>query len=114
MQFRACCFTINNPTDEEVSNLKHKLSELKYAVFQYERGSEGTLHIQGYAYSQNPKRLGGWKAVTGPRAHIERARGSSEQNRQYCTKEDTRESGTEPWEHGQLPAQGRVCLSINP
>ena len=27
-------------------------------------------------------------------------------NRAYCTKEDTREPGTEPWEHGDVPRQG--------
>ena len=35
----------------------------------------------------------------------ERSRGTWEQNREYCTKAETREAG--PWEHGQHLAQGR-------
>lgn len=99
-QFRACCFTLNNPSDDEVSQLKVKLTELKYAVFQFERGESGTLHIQGYAVAANPKRFGGWKAITGARAHIEPANGTAAQNRAYCTKAEGREPGTEPWEYG--------------
>lgn len=105
-QFRSACFTLNNPTDDELSSLKVKLTELKYAIFQLERGTNGTLHVQGFASSANPKRLGGWKATFGARAHIERAAGTPAQNRLYCTKEETREPGTEPWEHGSCPAQG--------
>lgn len=106
-QFRACCFTLNNPTEQELVELKLNLSQLKYAIFQLERGENGTLHVQGYAVSATPKRLGGWKAIGGARAHIERALGNASQNRTYCTKEETRESGTEPWEHGTIPAQGQ-------
>lgn len=106
-QWRSICFTLNNPTDDEVSQLKVKLSELKYAVFQLERGESGTLHVQGYAVSATPKRLGGWKTITGARAHIERAAGTAAQNREYCTKEEGREPGIEPWEHGRMPVQGQ-------
>lgn len=114
-QFKACCFTINNPSEDEITLLKEKLSELKYAVFQLERGSNGTLHVQGYACAERPKRLGGWKAITGARAHIERALGNAQQNRDYCTKEETRDPGNTPWEHGTIPVsrQGRIASTIS-
>lgn len=102
-QFRAACFTINNPTTEELSLLDDQLRLLKYAVYQLERGENGTLHVQGYGVARKPKRLGGWKAVVGTRAHIESARGNAEQNRLYCTKEP-RESG--PFEFGTFPTPG--------
>lgn len=38
--------------------------------------------------------------VVGDRAHVEKAHGSEEQCRAYCTKEETRVSG--PWELGRL------------
>jgi len=104
-QFRAACFTLNNPLDSEIEELKKNVAELKYAVFQLERGNaEGTLHLQGYLCSAKPKRLGGWKSIIGLRAHVEAARGSAAQNRAYCTKEDTRVDG--PWEFGTIPNPG--------
>lgn len=104
-QFRAACFTLNNPLDSEIENLKKNAEQFRYLVFQLERGNaEGTLHLQGYIYSAKPKRLGGWKSVIGQRAHIEPARGSPSQNREYCTKEDTRVDG--PWEFGSMPNPG--------
>lgn len=102
-QFRAACFTINNPTPEEIQKLKDNFKDVKYAVFQLERGESGTLHVQGYCVAHKPKRIGGWKAIVGTRAHIESARGNAEQNRTYCTKEP-REDG--PFEFGTFPTPG--------
>lgn len=102
-QFRAACFTLNNPNTEELENLHNTLKDFKYAVYQLERGEQGTAHIQGYAVSAKPKRLGGWKTAIGARAHIEQARGSAQQNKDYCTKEP-REAG--PWEYGTMPHPG--------
>lgn len=103
---RSVCFTINNYTEAEVTELKSQLLEFVYAVFQRERGENGTPHIQGYVYSRNQKSLVGWKRVLGQRAHIEFARGDAVSNRVYCTKEETREPDTDPWEHGEIPRQG--------
>jgi len=106
-KFRAACFTLNNYSEEDVERIKRESSKFTYLVFQRERGVEGgTPHLQGYAYAPNPKSLAGWKTSIGARAHIEAARGSGAQNREYCTKEETREPSTEPWEFGTMPAQG--------
>ena len=55
-QFRAACFTLNNPNTEELENLHALLKDFKYAVYQLERGEQGTVHVQGYAVSAKPKR----------------------------------------------------------
>lgn len=106
-KFRAACFTLNNYTEEDVTRIEAFGRSITYLVFQRERGVEGgTPHLQGYAYAPNPKSLRGWKRNIGERAHIESARGSAGDNRKYCTKEDTREPGTEPVEVGAMPSQG--------
>jgi len=106
-KFRAACFTINNYTEEDVRHLTSEAANLTYLVFQREVGNEGgTPHLQGYAYAPNPKTLAGWKRSISQRAHIEAARGNGAQNREYCTKDETREPGTEPYEYGTLPTQG--------
>jgi len=93
MSFRNVCFTVNNPPasidwPEYVS----------YGVYQLERGSEGTLHWQGYAELSKMVKLGGLKKWL-PTAHFEKRHGSDVQARDYCMKQDgTYVDG--PWEHG--------------
>jgi len=108
-RFRAACFTLNNYTDDEVANLRLLPGggALKYLVFQFEIGENGTHHVQGYAYAKDAKSLASWKTLISPRSHIERARGTPEQCRDYCTKEETRQPGTEPFIWGELPEQGK-------
>lgn len=118
---RAVCFTINNYSVNEVKRLKENGRELKYIIFQLERGNgEGTRHIQGYAYSHNAKTLKGWKEIVGSRAHVEFSRGSVGDNKKYCSKEETRDVDAyqqpefvellgdvaKPYEFGMEPTQG--------
>ncbi len=106
-RFRAACFTLNNPTDVELAKFSTPIAGLRYFVFLRERApTTGTVHVQGYAYSNAAKSLSAWKTIFGTRAHVEGARGSPQQNRDYCTKETSREEGTEPVEWGELPNQG--------
>jgi len=101
------CFTINNYSQEELGHL-HTLvdsDEVTYLVFQEERGETGTPHIQGFVQAASRKRVNGIKAIVGTRAHVEIARGTAEQNKQYCTKEDGRFGG--PFEYGSLRAKGK-------
>ncbi|AMS38768.1 replicase [Zebra finch circovirus] len=80
-------FTLNNPTEEEVENVK-KLppSEYHYAIVGKEKGEQGTPHLQGFLHLKKKVRLNQMKQLL-PRAHFERARGSDEDNEQYCSKE---------------------------
>lgn len=93
-QYSNICFTINNPVDDTLGAIP---DWVKYAVWQVEQGESGTRHIQGYAELKSRKALSVLKEWL-PTAHIERRRGTADQARGYCMKEETRLSG--PFEHG--------------
>lgn len=95
MQSRSWCFTVNNYEEQESEDLKQ--IDCKYIVFGREVGEAGTPHLQGYVHFEKHKRLAAVKKLQ-PRAHWEPAKGSYEQNRAYCTKEDK-----EPFEKGVPP-----------
>lgn len=106
-RFRGATFTLNNYEDADIERLSGLVpARLRYLVFQRERGANGTPHLQGFGYSDRLLSLEQWREVISVRAHIERTRGSPDSNRRYCTKEDTREGGTEPYEFGDIPRQG--------
>lgn len=92
-RWRNVCFTVNNPTDAAIA----WPSNVHYGVYQLERGNNGTRHWQGYAEFSTPMRLEALKRWL-PTAHFEGRRGTKQQARDYCMKEDTRIEG--PWEHG--------------
>jgi hypothetical protein len=71
-----------------LKNLK-EYSNLKYAVYQYEMGESGTKHIQGFVIYKNSKRFANVKQDF-PTACIKEPNGSNADNRNYCTKKDTR------------------------
>lgn len=103
---RAWCLTINNPNEGYPDCLQdwYRDHNMKYLVAQKEKGAEGTEHIQLYVSFENPVSFSTVKTIfTG--AHIEAAKGSPEDNKKYCTKEETRIAG--PWEYGELPVKGK-------
>ena len=104
IQGKYWCWTLNNPTEEEsltLSNLHLMVPEVKYIVYQKEIGSQGTCHFQGYLELTTRKTLRQTKVILGTeRIHIERRRGSAEEARTYCMKEDGRLDG--PWEQGDF------------
>lgn len=68
-----------------------------------ETGTEGTPHLQGALILNNPKTLGALKKVPGfGRAHLQVMKGTPEQNRVYCTKEDVN-----AFEKGEMPKPGK-------
>jgi len=82
---RGWCFTINNPKDFD----KLKVIELKadYVVCGEELGEKkNTPHLQGYVYFKSAKTMKSVSALL-PRARLERAKGTGQQNRDYCLKE---------------------------
>lgn len=105
-------------------------SPIAYAIGQLERGeSTGALHWQFFVYCTKKRALGGLKSALvawiGDHAsstHLERCRGSLEQNVAYVTKTDTRvgysfEYGTRP--HHNMSGRDmlqhfRNGLSIDP
>lgn len=82
-------FTLNNYTQDERQSLlsivgRHHVS---WIILGYERGANGTPHIQGYVQFSRRKRLTQVKAAISPRAHVERRHGTHEQAREYCLKD---------------------------
>lgn len=75
----------------------------EYIVTGFEVGQEGTQHIQGYCHYKNAVSFNTVKGCL-PRAHIEKARGSPEQNYDYCTKDG------DYIEFGELPQQGKCSF----
>lgn len=97
-------FTINNPTETDNEALERFKTwpKLAYIVFQREKAS--TEHFQGYVIFAKPIRITGARKLDA-RAHWEIKRGTTQQARDYCTKDDSRVSG--PYEFGEAPnAQG--------
>lgn len=85
---------------------------LRFGVYQPEIcPTSGRWHLQGYAQFESTKRLSQLKAID-PTAHWEVARGSVDQNFEYCTKQESRAPGYSPVQHGERDAatqQGRPC-----
>ena len=98
IRHRGYCVTINNYTDDDI--VAFDSIKATYKVRGFEVSSTGTPHIQGYLYFKNLlefKTLSKWL----PRAHIEPAKGSAKENRNYCIKEGDFK------EFGDVPAQGK-------
>lgn len=94
-------FTLNNPQPEENPSFWPS----RYVVYQLERGEEGTPHYQGYIVFYSNKTLSAVKKIN-PRAHWDLRRGTHDEARAYCTKEDTRieppvEKGVPPITRGK-------------
>jgi len=93
MSSRAC-YTINNFTEEDRDGLR--ALTCAYNIFGYERGDEGTPHLQGYVQFAQAKTLTAVKKVM-PRAHLEPRKGTVDQAVEYCKKEgDFEEFGIKP------------------
>lgn len=113
---RTWCGTLNNPTvplDPEQHGPAFEALLLgaflplgfRYLVYQLESGESGTPHLQFYVEFSRTVRFTRLRRAL-PGAHFEQRRGSKQQARAYCMKEDTRVSG--PWEHGTFDTeQGR-------
>lgn len=90
MTSRNFCFTSFNVDHYRVWN--GAPNGLKFVVGQLERAPDtGRLHVQGYAVADKAIRITGFKKLLGDdQAHVETRRGSHEEARDYCLKEDSR------------------------
>jgi len=111
------CFTLNHYTPDEEEWIRGIVArgEATWLVYQREIGAGGTPHLQGYVRFVNQRHFASVRALFcrpggDHRAHLEGARGTWEQNHEYCTKVDSRDPGGDsgPFEFGDRPAgQGR-------
>lgn len=85
---RRWTFTLNNYTDEEVSQITQYFTqyEAKWIIGK-EVGEEGTPHLQGYVEFKFQKSFSMLHAFN-ERIHWEKARGNRKHNLLYCCKEN--------------------------
>lgn len=83
---RKYCFTINNPTEWDDGELTKLREMCQYLIVGKETGEAGTPHLQCFVYFKEKKSFSQIKAIV-TRAHIEQARGTCEQNINYCRKD---------------------------
>lgn len=101
IQFRNFCFTLNNYTDDEVTQIKES-DKYQYIIWGKEVGANGTPHLQGYCELRRRARTGAISRYPGfRRCHIEARRGTQLQAIEYCQKDGDWE------EHGEKKVQGR-------
>lgn len=101
-QSRRWVFTINNPTDLDTTHLIRLAGNSDYLVFGREVGENGTPHLQGFVIFRSNQRFTAARGLIGGRAHIEPARGTSQQAAEYCKKDgDYNEYGTLPSASGR-------------
>ena len=113
-QAKKFLLTINNPqtcgmTHEEIINRAQKFNP-EYFCLSDEVGASGTPHTHVFIYSASPMRFSTMKKRF-PTAHIDKAMGSSQSNREYILKEgkwaDTDKSETRVegsfQEFGEIP-----------
>lgn len=109
---RAYCVTYNNPpADFELT--VDETGFLRYAIWQIEEGANGTRHAQIYLELSEKA---GIKSVQdrlfgGEKVHCEARKGTRDQARDYCRKEDTRVPGTHVHEVGNWNAGGQGARS---
>jgi len=91
------CFTSFNMAAMPHWDAEH----MQYLVFQKEKCPKtGKLHFQGYVQFIKRVRMSRAKILLKqPTAHMEVAKGSAQENIDYCTKEDSRVDG--PWIKGE-------------
>lgn len=111
---RSWCFTTNNysEVDWNVLNLlgcdddRERLN-IKFLCFGKEIAPKtGTPHLQGFIYFNNARTFNSVKKLLPEKSHIEKCKGSPQQNYDYCSKavkneDDWREFGTLPEEQGK-------------
>jgi len=87
-QAKRWCFTLNNYTDEDLEKFQSLPSVVTYVIYGKEVGENGTPHLQGYLELKTKRRMNGVKEMLCSRVHLEVAKGTQEENKKYCSKQD--------------------------
>lgn len=96
---RGWCFTCNNWTEDDLERLKN--IKCNYMIIGSEIGENGTPHLQGYVYIPNARSLSGMIKKDFKGCHLEITKGTPEQNKIYCSKQEI------IYETGELPQKGK-------
>lgn len=97
---RDWCFTLNNYNDADLYSLGIIANDAKYLICGFEKGKEGTQHVQGYVYFDKKISLKQLKEYN-DRAHFERRMAPKIADAvNYCKKDG------EYVEFGKEPAHG--------
>ncbi|QNT09336.1 replication-associated protein [Caesalpinia ferrea associated virus] len=98
---RAWCITVNNYSENDEARCREVGRRCVYAIFGREEApTTNTRHLQGYVYYPNARTFESVRKQLPRGSHIEAAKGTPAQNREYCSKSAQFE------EYGQLPTQG--------
>jgi hypothetical protein len=88
---KAWCFTLANPSFEEIEELAHKFEDPNYDVTKVivgqEKGEGGLEHLQGYLTIGKSTTLWHIRRLINSRAHWEVAGAGPQKNYEYCTKQ---------------------------
>lgn len=98
---RSWVITVNNYDEECISKMRSLVEHCTYLIFGKEKGSQGTNHLQGYFTLRYAKTFRNVQKVVPHGSHLEVAKGSAIQNREYCSKEGDFE------EYGDIPRPGK-------
>jgi len=85
MTSRAWCFTLNNPSVEDLCLIQTSHPTITFLLAVLERGESETLHYQGYLELDRHRRISHVKTIL-PRAHLEKRKGKAHQATRYCLK----------------------------
>lgn len=89
LRSRNWVFTLNNYSEIEVTQLTEQFSKISEGyIFQEEKGTEGTKHLQGLATFKNARSLRSMKKINS-RAHWEVCKNKIASIK-YCQKKETR------------------------
>lgn len=103
---RAWLFVVNNWRDSDLADIVALAEDSRYLICGFEVGEEtGTPHLQCYVYFDDAKTLKRMNCYVS-RAHFERATGTPQQNKVYCSKPETKPDPEDIYEEGDLPQQG--------
>lgn len=81
---RGYCFTINNPTEDDLRAVR--TIDCQYIIFGFEQGENNTPHLQGYIHFNKSMRFNTVHSLL-RRAHLEKRKGTPQQAIDYCKKD---------------------------
>lgn len=115
-QSRSYCLTVNNYetknfSPQDLEKILKSIPSMQYYIFSIEKATTGTPHLQGYFHAKNAIRFSTLKRKFDKvNPHIETAKGSAQENRDYVTKSgkwaDTEKADTNSgiyYEWGTMP-----------